>query len=618
MKHKVKHIYVFVSIVFFLLINPLQLRAQKDTVIKNSKDTAVRKRSGVIGKITDVFFTDSTSNELTVAQVVKNDKPYQPYQGRKIRNIIIERYEFGRSIRDTSEVVDNFLIRTAKKFHATTRQNVIRNNLFFKEGDRIVPYLFADNERYLRDLPYLQDARIIIKPVKGSTSVDVLVLTKDVLSIGGDVNLINSKSFELIAKEENIAGTGNSIEAGYFYDDSRRSQSSYKLGYRQRNINGTFIDLYGGIEKYNPSFSSGRREEQRIFVNAVKPLVSAYDKWTYALEFEYHHNKNQYVGDSLFKADYQFQSHNYDVWGGRLLGVTKALKNINDNRWRMFVGARILSQVFNQVPEKYSDEYYFKYADLKGGLLSFSVFKQEFYRTRYIYGFGRNEDVPEGNDISIVAGYTSKQHRRRSYLGFDFRRYYFTSDNNFIDLTIRYGSFIFENKFEDISTLVNLNYITQLRKLNHRWSQRYFFAAGLTKEFGMVLNTPLFLQSEYGLPNMSNGDIYADTRLTLKGETVFFNDKFSLAGFRFAPLAGVGMSLLTPVNEQFTKSDLFSVISAGVRVRNESLIFGTIEARASFLPRPYKQNAFIFNIRTNLQFKYNSVFTRKPDFIQVN
>ena len=51
---------------------------------------------------------------------------------------------------------------------------------------------------------------------------------------------------------------------------------------------------------------------------------------------------------------------------------------------------------------------------------SISIFRQDFYKTQYVYGFGRNEDVPEGVDFSLTGGWTNKNNRVRPYTGLDF------------------------------------------------------------------------------------------------------------------------------------------------------------------------------------------------------
>jgi hypothetical protein len=51
-----------------------------------------------------------------------------------------------------------------------------------------------------------------IRPVRGSNdSVDVIIRTKDILSLGGSVEFHNSKSLTLGVKDDNIAGLGRQI-----------------------------------------------------------------------------------------------------------------------------------------------------------------------------------------------------------------------------------------------------------------------------------------------------------------------------------------------------------------------------------------------------------------------
>lgn len=608
------------SLLFFVFfaLSKTVLHAQLRDVDSIPKQRAARKNKGILHSLTKALYRDPEVNDLIISdEIVAGDVVFNRYRNRTIRHIYINQRPFGIALGDTTKRVNNFVIRLGRKMHATTRESVIRNNLFFRENDKLNPYLLSDNERFLRDLPYFQDAEIELKGVD-RTTVDVYVITKDVFSLGFDGSISNEKRFELGAIEENLGGTGNMGNAGFYYDAERARQFGYKAGYLQRNIGGSFINAFAGFNNYRPSVNSGNNEEQLVYAGAEKPLVSIFDKWTYSFLFEYHHNKNNYSSDSLFNSDLKYQSHLFEAWGGRLVGIKNPLTE-RDDRWRGFVGLRLMQETFNKVPDKYQHAYHYLYTDLKAALLSFSVFKQTYFRTKYIYGFGRNEDVPEGLDFSIIAGYTNKYNVDRSYFGVDFRRSYFSKKKNYFDLTARYGTFLNADRFEDISVLFNLNYITRLRQLSPRWTQRWFYTASFARTFRDYLNDPLFLETEYGIPMLSNGDIEADMRTTLKAETIFFNGKWNIAGFKLAPLVGAAVTVLKPVDKALEKTDLFSMASAGVRVRNESLIFGTIEARANFFPRTTNgQSNFGFSVKTNLQFKYNNSYVRKPDFIKMN
>jgi hypothetical protein len=79
------------------------------------------------------------------------------------------------------------------------------------------------------------------------------------------------------------------------------------------------------------------------------------------------------------------------------------------------------------------------------------------------------------------------------------------------------------------------------------------------------------------------------------------------------------LSLLTPQNQPFSKSGLYDGVGAGIRTRNENLIFNTIELRMVYFPVPTPQNnTFKIMLSTGLQFRYNSTYVRQPDVVSLN
>ncbi len=151
-----------------------------------------------------------------------------------------------------------------------------------------------------------------------------------------------------------------------------------------------------------------------------------------------------------------------------------------------------------------------------------------------------------------------------------------------------------------------------------RWKQRTFLSAGVARQINSVLNEPLFLESKFGLPEFRNNNIGGYSRVSVKGESVFFSPG-SFASFRFAPFIFYSTSLFTPDKKTFSQSKLYTSIGGGLRSRNESLIFGTLELRAYYFPRRNINNeSFRIDFNTDLKFKYNSQLNRRPEFIQAN
>ncbi|MEO7767336.1 MAG: hypothetical protein ABIS01_07910 [Ferruginibacter sp.] len=552
-------------------------------------------------------------------ELIKTANPYLAHAGKTVRSIVILSLGFERNIYDTNKVRNTFGVVVANAFHKNTRAKVIANNLFFKEGNKINPYLIADNERHLRDQAYIQDCRIIVVGVPGSTDLaDVIVITKDVFSIGGNININGVDRVKVGVKEENFNGSGSKIGVSTFYERDRNPNFGYGAEMINRNIKGSFIDWSVGFQTYKSAFNSGRDEETYFYTHFEKPLVTLFIPWIGAADFSYSKTNNFYIKDSVYQSDYKYSYYNADAWFGYNFGSKKLLSENISNPVRKFVAIRGLYQRFNQLPQKNTFIYDYRYADISGVLLAFSAFKQDFYKTSFIYGFGRNEDVPEGFTASVIGGLTNKDNRTRSYYGIDAQRSHFNKKGFYSSYTFRFGSYLYKNRWEDIDILFGVDHFTRLKKIGNKWLNRNFYGASFTQQMRPILNQPLFLRSMFGLPYYDNSMISADFRGSLKGETVFYNTN-RYWGFRIAPFLFGDMSVIRPINQPLNKSELYSAWGGGIRSRNENLIFGTIELKGYVFPRPIGyMKGYKIELNTSIRFKYNSTFIRKPDFVVPN
>lgn len=579
-------------------------------------DSFLLRQHGLTGRLARSIYRDTGVGDATP---VRNDLLFRRYQGRTIRLIEVYAVDFGTPISDTSQRHRSRLTRLADMVHRKSRGFAIKNNLFFKEGDKILPALLADNERHLRDQPYLRDARIIVRPVAGrSDLVDVIVLTKDVLSIGGSFELHDSQTGELVVKEDNFAGWGDRVQLASLYDSKRRFPFGYGMEFIKRNIGGSFINGTVGYKTYGNTRNTSRREETSMYASLVRPLVNPYVRFTYSLEGAQHYTNNMYVSDSLYNQDIKYKYFNYDAWLGWNTGAFGFRGIARDDRLRMLVSLRYLKQQFDEVPDKYTNTYNYMYMTVRGVLLSASVFKQNTFKTQYVYGFGRNEDVPEGLDVTLTAGRTVTENRSRLYTALELQRYYFTERESYFSYTVRAGGYFKYHSMEDINILANLDYFNRLLAMG-RWRERSFITIGIARQLNRKLNEPLFLDSRFGLSEWRNDRmITGSTRITAKGESVFFSP-LNIAGFRFAPFVFGNFCYLASTKDAPIDRHFYSTLGGGIRTRNESLIFGTVELKGFYYPRGnFFGHMWNFEISTNIRFTYNSLLVKRPGFIQVN
>ena len=609
--------FLYVTLIVVLCLSAVAKAQEKQ------QDTAffLAGKKGLLGKIGKSLSVNNPEPAILATGAVKNDSVFRRFSGKVIREIRIEKLGFEKFVNDTTKVTRNIFSRAGDALHTSTRRQVILNNLFFVPGDTVYPYLMADNEKLLRELSYLQDARIEVKELPDNTdSVDVIIICKDVFPVGGSADLGSPTSGSFEVNDDNLIGTGNRIQFVNFFDIDRSPTYGFGFQALKRNIAGTFINVAVGYQTEAPAFNSGRREEKALYLRADLPLPSPYHVWTGGLEYAVRFTQNAYKADSIYNSDFRYNYRLFDGWVGYNVGAKQRLQENFSSRLKKFVALRAIHRQFTDVPDLYKNQYNVYYSDLVSVLGAFTIFEQDYYHTNFLYGFGRNEDVPEGFNLSFTGGLSRRGQATRPYIGFEYQRNYFSNRKNYLNYTIRAGTYFNKNLLEDISFLTSIDYFTRLRKLgNSKWFLRHFISGSITQQARTIYNEPLLLSSIYGIPLLSNENIRASTRITLNGESVFYNT-WKFLGFSFAPFTFANVSYLKTIGADLHKGDIYTAIGAGARTRNENLVFGTMELRASYIPRTNgsRTTTWYIAFSTDLRFKYNSQFIRRPEFAIVN
>ncbi len=610
-------IHLFKACLFIGLAIPMNVSAQTK---EKSDSFFLAQKKGLWGKIGKSISISSKDQPSIEDGVKKNEASFIKFKGKVIHSIIVEKLDFSRTVNDTSRSTKNFFNDIGNKLHPNTSEKVIKNNLFFSEGDTLYPALIADNERFLRDISYLQDAKILIRNTENTKDrVDVIIICKDVFPVGGSADFGSEKLINFEVNDDNLAGTGDRVAFKNMIDLDRTPHYGASIEYLRRNIMGSFINVDLGYSNIEPAFNSGRKEESAIYVKADLPLVSPYSTWTGGFESSLRFTRNNYISDSVYASDFKYTYRLFDSWVGFNIGAKAYISDRYQNRKKHLLALRSVYRHFNDIPNINKTIYNSLYSNLTSVLASISVFEQDYYHTNFIYGFGRNEDVPEGFSMSLTAGWTNKNNFSRPYLGFDYQRNYFTRNNAYINYMFKFGAFYWANQLEDLSFLTSIEHFTKLKKIKgSRWQTRQFISGSITQLLRTRLNDPLLISSIYGLPGTNNKSIKAASRITGNFENVFYNN-WKFFGFSFAPFGFTNITYLRNSGATVSKGDIYTAFGAGVRTRNENLVFGTMELRAYYYPRSVA-NMHIWNIvfSTALKYKYNSQLVNKPDFAVVN
>ncbi|MCW3106519.1 MAG: hypothetical protein JWQ09_1025 [Segetibacter sp.] len=609
MNKKRLHIVIVLSC---LLFSMQSVQAQDNKKIPRKKSQFFNN----IFKRVKSSVTVSPPDSVIKATVLntKSVIPFIEYQGKVIRSVTTKELGFERIFTDTSKPINYYGTRILNALHTDTYDWVIRDNLFIKKGSRLNPYLLSDNERYLRSLEFIQDARVVVKPIKGTTdSVDIVVITKDLFSITGSMDFGGVDRQRITATESNLAGAGQKVQITALHDVNRQPKFGYDFLYSKNSLLHSFVNGTVGYSRIN-SERTGMDNVQSFYLQLSRPLVSPYSHFAGGLDLRFNQSHNLYgKPDSLF---YNYKNASLDVWAGYNVGVKKLLKN-NKSRKSAFIAIRYIKNNFAQTPFQVGENFNNLYNNTSAVLGELTFFKQEFYKTNYIYGFGTTEDVPYGYNIAVTGGWYKQLNLARPYFGINANRYIATDKGKFMQIFVRSGLFVDKGKFEDASILVGGSLYSRLYLFSH-FKMRQYLKYSYTRLYNRVIYDPLRIDNSLGLRYFSADSLKGSQRMSIYAETFFFA-KYKMFGFQLAPFLFGDVSLLTGQNNHFSQSDIYTGIGAGLRARNVNLVFATAELRAMYFPRKAQDmSSFKISFNADIRFRYNTNYVRAPDIIQLN
>lgn len=578
----------------------------------------VKKRSfvgNVLYSIGTSFGRDTTGRRASVT--VLNTDALLPYEGKVIRSITTAQLGFETSISESAGNFIYFGTRVLNAVHATSRDQTIRRNIYLEEGTRFNPYLAADNERHLRTIGFIQDSRIIVnKKTSTEDSIDLIVITKDLFAYSPSTGGISPQRQRVGLTNINLLGTGQRVSFSLLHDTRRAQPWGFEAGYGYNSIGRSFINANFNFGKITRNIYDRREDEENFLLQLERPLVSQYKRFAGGLTVGKGRSLNMYP--NYYGGDYyRYEYGVADIWGGYNLGAKKYL---NDQKLHVkkFLSMRYFNYHFFETPYQVDrNEFDQRFNSRQGALVSLTLFRQYYYKTRYIYGFGVTEDVPAGFNVSVTAGWYKQLDLSRPYLGLEAYRYYVSGKRDIAGLFFRSGLFVHDGGLQDVSLMFGGSFFTRVMHLNNTRIRQYF-RASYASIFNRTALDPLRINNTLGIRNFNSDLASGNCRLALRSETfIFLEEKYF--GFRLAPFAAADFAYLGRNQSTTDQSGIYYGLGGGLRGRNENLVFGTFELRGIIIPRKGAgDNRFKISLAVNLRFRYNSSYVNKPDIAELN
>jgi hypothetical protein len=497
---------------------------------------------------------------------LKSDESYQLFSGRKIKNIEFIRLDvFGSNINNIGVANNSDLNNILNRTHVNTRENIIRKNLLFAVGDTISPLKLSDNERILRELPYINDARIIVVPVSDKEA-DIIVATKDVYSLGANYDFGGIKKGTFFAFEKNIMGIGHELGIKIPFNSNLPNSPGFGIHYSINNIlksfTSTSIEYLTGLGSTSYTASLTRN------------FVSSETKYAGGIQVQQVLTTTRL--DTLSKAlplKYNLQ----DYWVARSFLINR------ESVTRLFIGARYINNNVYQKPD-ISPQSYYSLQKYHLFLMSAAVSIQKYYKTNLIYGYGRTEDIPYGGLVRITAGREFNEFKVRTYIGTDVSAGNSFPKIGYIYVSTSVASFLNGTKREQGLFSTRVNYFTNLLSAGN-FKSRNFLSIEYSRGIGRYSDEHLAFPDNNGFTGFRNDSISGTQRLIISLESVLFSPA-NYHGFRFAFFGFADLGLLSGSDQIIGNGFALLSLGAGLRIRNDNLLFNTLQIRLAFYPNP--------------------------------
>ncbi|MFC2116857.1 hypothetical protein ACFLTU_10300 [Bacteroidota bacterium] len=566
------------------------------------------KRNKWTRQLHNIVITSSPKPDyLDTMQTRVSSAPFIKSGGKIIRTIRYTKMEpFGPTIFDSTRMASSRLEKMGNDMHRITLDRVVKNQLLFEEGDLVDPNEFADNERILRGLPFIQDARIyVLETSPGSDSADIHIVTKDNFSIGIGGVLSDYDAGKLEIFEKNLFGLGHELFMTFHWDAQRSPRLGNEIYYKVNNLGGSFISSKIKYAQIFDAETYALEFQRRFFTPDIK--------WAGAINLE-RTRRLGYIDypdtvDEVLPLKYNI----YDAWAGRSFKL-RSQRRLSGNRMNFVIASRLYRSHYIERPVV-TDNIFYDYQNKNGWLTSFSLSSQSFFKSNLILDFGRTEDIPQGFLFSFTFGPEINEFNQRFYAGLSLSQGRYLGRLGYLHTLIEGGGFVKGyNYMEQAVINAEANYFTPLFILN-RFKFRHFVSARYVRGIRRFEDEYIGVKDLEGIRGFRSN-------LPLGQQKVVFNyeaDAFSpyhLYGFRFVWFGFLDFAMVGPESVKWHDGAFLSGLGLGIRIRNERLVFETISIRLGYYPNhPEKSIPLFLDVFGEQRLNPDNFNVRKPRII---
>ena len=588
----------------FFVVLDTSLRIRNNDGTRQSRlfyDSIYRKFAR--NKITKILYplafkTPPSSLLPEKVQAIRSELPFLPFKGKIIRRILIKSLPpFGTSAGDTAAAPVTGIGRTLNSVHLNTQTNVLRKNLLIKQGQPVDPFILADNERILREMPFIDNVRTIVSFVGlYSDSVDVTIVTKDVWSIGFDITTITPKNANFHLYDANFLGVGDLLSTNLSFRLQRAPFFGFDQGsYQFTNIVGSFFNgtvAYRQDDEGNENFRIGM---QRSF-------YSIKTKWAGGGYFQYFKTKHE----SLIESN-ELTTYNNDIyfWAGRSFLLKTPTRNT-----RFVIMESFYRRDFTSRPPVTIDMNlgYYNTTQLFTGI---ALSRNNYYLSDYVFQFGKTENIPYGSLYQLTIGPEFSEFYTRYYGGIEISLGNFFGKFGYLSGSLKFGGYLNQGSAEDEVVKLGFRYFTPLLQTQNKdYKFRAFLYTDYKYGFNFRVNNTTYtsISQNAQISQVDSDTIFRGVHAVAINFATVMYAPWYFYGFKFGIIGYVQGGIVAAKGESLLRNPFYTGIGLGILIKNDNLIFPTFMITGFIYPTVAHANPFF-------QFKFiNDVGFSLTDF----
>nr|MDK2850773.1 hypothetical protein [Candidatus Cloacimonadota bacterium] len=564
----------FALILFLMVLTPSMVYGSVDDsgttpieLNQNNSPSGLQKamqENRLLSRMYPLLFRDESEQNLPNSKL-----NYDKWNGKKIGKINIVSIDVF-----SPENVDSGLVKNAvdlgNYLHPSTRKRIIKDMLFFSEGDTLVVGILEKNIQYLYDQDSFSEVSFVLDEMEnGDVEITVMVRDKFFLQFGG--KYINRDNFNVKITDRNLFGTGLSLKNSWNVDPQNQGSIDWESSFTNPNILGTFFrgdvswkDIHGLEELY--------LEIHRPFLHPLYKRAGGIDftKTNTSPPRDTTRVKKQETG-LWFARSFDFWDYPRNSYAALSLEHTLYKK-------------RPITEPINGMP----------WQESIFALGSLAITKNNYGYLPRISSFLDNDYLPIGYLVELYGGYEFGEYKHRPFVGLHSAWSLFPSKDQYLFINSIVEGFVHDGAAEQAVVAIEPMYISQSKSIG-QVKGRSFIRAKYVHGYNRLATESLSLNSD--LLYRGNQDLQG-TRLYFLSLEEDLSLPISLWGFQLTAFGFVEVAVMDDSRfDSQTRESLFSE-GMGVRLRNPSLIWDFIEL---FVSLDHLSSKSSVNIELNLK-----------------